>query len=159
MAWCCTWTSIPLPFHLKELSAVLHSHICQTVWEFSWLAYPSPKTCTGKGGCKCIGQFKEVPFEEYKFEKPFDINVLNFSVLVVNLHVSKFLGESQILWAFYVAISRGVLCKAGSAIFFYECPDSKYFRLCGTHTASVPYSLFFGCYFCCLKKTTIFGKC
>lgn len=87
--------------------------------------------------------------------------MLNFSGVVVNLRVLTFLGESQILWVFHGAISRGVPCKAGSAVFFYECPDSQYFRLCGAHTVSVPYSLFFGC---CLKKTqkkntTTFGKC
>lgn len=51
------------------------------------------------------------------FEKPFDINVLNFSGLFVNLRVLKFLGESQILWVFHGAISRGVPLKWGQQSF------------------------------------------
>lgn len=51
------------------------------------------------------------------FEKPFDINVLNFSGLFVNLRVLKFLGESQILWVFHGAISRGVPLKQGQQSF------------------------------------------
>lgn len=52
-----------------------------------------------------------------------------------------YLGKAKFFWYFHPNVNGSESCEAGLAIFLCKRPDNKYFRLCDTHTRSLPCSL------------------